>query len=80
MLGINICEEVEGREEEVQLERGPERASTQGKVLGYTLSPEYLIGSFYLHPTHPVDTGAWGLTGLGRTDFLQLGQTEGIES
>ena len=38
MLGINICEEVEGREEEVQLERGPERATTQGKALGYTLS------------------------------------------
>lgn len=42
MLGINMCEgrreEVEGREEEVKLHRGPARASTQGKALGYTLS------------------------------------------
>lgn len=42
MLGINTCEgrreEVEDRQEEVKLHRGPERASTQGKALGYTLS------------------------------------------
>lgn len=47
---------------------------------GTRCPPEHLTGSFYLHPTQPVDTGAWELTGLERTDFLQLGQTEGIES
>lgn len=71
---------MEGREEKVKLHRGPERATTQGKALGYTLSSRASDWIFYLHPTQPLNTDAWGLTSLGRTDFLQLGQTEGTES
>lgn len=45
MLGINMCEgereEVECREKEVELHRGPEGASIQAKALKHVLSPEH---------------------------------------